>query len=281
ADQYSRLKWLVMLFNNQVQQKSSEREQMPNVMETHVINAKEDYGQAEHDHLVGAKQVVDEEVMPTLPQPLESTIVILSPEESSDVARENEKKDAVMEIIQLINANSDKLEKNTEEYATLGMWDFAGQYVFYTTHQTFLSYRAIYLMVIDLSQQITAIINDECFIDTAGLKLCQVQETIDTWMNLIHSCTPSSQPGIPAVILVGTHVDKIQEKQMPAKGVKSDTQTPTSDTEDFTFPTTSKQDDNATNTQPRPSTFLRSVRKFLKPRKYKRSEEKTIGSSST
>ncbi|KAL3854628.1 hypothetical protein ACJMK2_013889 [Sinanodonta woodiana] len=68
---------------------------------------------------------------------------------------------------------------------------------------------------------------------------------------------------------------------MPAKGVKSDTQTPTSDTEDFTFPTTSKQDDNATNTQPRPSTFLRSVRKFLKPRKYKRSEEKTIGSSST
>ncbi|KAL3854626.1 hypothetical protein ACJMK2_013887 [Sinanodonta woodiana] len=212
ADQYSRLKWLVMLLNNQVQQKSSEREQMPKVMKTHVITAKEDYGQAEHDHLVGAKQDVDEEVMPTLPQPLESPIVILSPEESSDVARENGKKDAVMEIIQLINANSDKLEITKEEYAKLGIWDFAGQYVFYTTHQTFLSYRAIYLLVIDLSQQITALIEDECFIDTAGLKLCQVQETIDTWMNLIHSCTPSSQPGIPAVILVGTHVDKINER---------------------------------------------------------------------
>ncbi|KAL3854522.1 hypothetical protein ACJMK2_013787 [Sinanodonta woodiana] len=34
---------------------------------------------------------------------------------------------------------------------------------------------------------------------------------IDTWMNLIHSCAPSSQSGIPAVILVGTHVDKIPE----------------------------------------------------------------------
>ncbi|KAL3854636.1 hypothetical protein ACJMK2_013897 [Sinanodonta woodiana] len=281
ADQYSRLKWLVMLFNNQVQQKSSEREQMPKVMETHVITAKEDYGQAEHDHLVGDKQDVDEEVMPPLPQPLESPIVVLSPEESSDVARENEKKDTVMEIVQLINANSDKLEITKEEYAKLGIWDFAGQYVFYTTHQTFLSYRAIYLLVIDLSQQITALIEDECFIDTAGLKLCQVQETIDTWMNLIHSCTPSSQPGIPAVILVGTHVDKINEKQMPAKGVKSDTQTPTSDTEEFTLPTTSKQDDNATNAQPRPSTFLRFVRKFPKKRKSKRSEGKTIGSSST
>ncbi|KAK3587463.1 hypothetical protein CHS0354_007955 [Potamilus streckersoni] len=31
-------------------------------------------------------------------------------------------------------------------------------------------------------------------------------------MNSIHSCTPSPQSGIPAVILVGTHVDKIPEK---------------------------------------------------------------------
>ncbi|KAL3854635.1 hypothetical protein ACJMK2_013896 [Sinanodonta woodiana] len=212
AEENLSLQRLVKLLNEQVQKKPNPNEQVPKEMEMHVNTAIQDNGKDQHYLAVRANQDIDEDVMPTLSQPVESPIAILSPEVSSDIARENEKKDVVMEIIQLVNTNSDKLEKSLEEYATLGMWDFAGQYVFYTTHQTFLSYRAVYLLVIDLSQHITAIIQDECFIDTAGLKLCQVQETIDTWMNMIHSCTSSSKPGIPAVILVGTHVDKITEK---------------------------------------------------------------------
>ncbi|KAL3854642.1 hypothetical protein ACJMK2_013903 [Sinanodonta woodiana] len=212
AEENLSLQRLVKLLNEQVQKKPNPNEQVPKEMEMHVNTAMQDNGKDQHYLAVRANQDIDEDVMPTLSQPVESPIAILSPEVSSDIARENEKKDVVMEIIQLVNTNSDKLEKSLEEYATLGMWDFAGQYVFYTTHQTFLSYRAVYLLVIDLSQHITAIIQDECFIDTAGLKLCQVQETIDTWMNMIHSCTSSSKPGIPAVILVGTHVDKIPEK---------------------------------------------------------------------
>ncbi|KAL3854589.1 hypothetical protein ACJMK2_013853 [Sinanodonta woodiana] len=212
AEQYLRLQWLVKLFNEQVQHKSSDKEQMPKEIHTHVITENQDNIPAHHDVSAKTNHDIDENIMPTLSQPVESPIAISIPESSSYIARENEKKDAVMEIIQLVNANSDKLVKSMEEYAKVGMWDFAGQYVFYTTHQTFLSYRAIYLLVIDLSQQITALIQDECFIDTAGLKLCQVQETIDTWMNLIHSCTPSPQSGIPAVILVGTHLDKIPER---------------------------------------------------------------------
>ena len=35
-------------------------------------------------------------------------------------------------------------------------WDFAGQNVFYTTHQTFLSHRAIYLLVLDLTRPLHA-----------------------------------------------------------------------------------------------------------------------------
>ncbi|KAL3854629.1 hypothetical protein ACJMK2_013890, partial [Sinanodonta woodiana] len=212
AEENLSLQRLVKLLNEQVQKKPNPNEQVPKEMEMHVNTAMQDNGKDQHYLAVRANQDIDENVMPTLSQHVESPIAILSPEVSSDIARENEKKDVVMEIIQLVNTNSDKLEKSLEEYAKLGMWDFAGQYVFYTTHQTFLSYRAVYLLVIDLSQHITAIIQDECFIDTAGLKLCQVQETIDTWINLIHSCTPSSKSGIPAVILVGTHVDKIPEK---------------------------------------------------------------------
>ncbi|KAL3854519.1 hypothetical protein ACJMK2_013784, partial [Sinanodonta woodiana] len=220
AEQYMQLQWLVKLFNEQVQQKPNDKQQVLKEMETLVSTAKEDNGHpVQHIH-VRVKEDIDEEVLPTLSQPVESLIDNLSLEANRVVAKENEKKDAVMEIIQLINASSEKLEKSIEEYAKLGIWDFAGQYVFYTTHQTFLSYRALYLLVIDLSQQMTELVKDECFIDTAGMKLCQVQETIDTWMNLIHSSTPSPQPGIPvnlasgipAVFLIGTHVDKIPER---------------------------------------------------------------------
>jgi GTPase SAR1 family protein len=28
-------------------------------------------------------------------------------------------------------------------------WDFGGQYVYYTTHQTFMTYRALFLVVFD------------------------------------------------------------------------------------------------------------------------------------
>ncbi|KAL3854596.1 hypothetical protein ACJMK2_013860, partial [Sinanodonta woodiana] len=249
--QYMRLQWLIKLFSEQVQHKSEPKE-----IETNVITANQENIPAHHDVLAKAYQDTDEDVMPTLSQPVESHIEISIHEASSDIGRENEKKDAVMEIIQLINENSEKLVKSMEEYAKLGIWDFAGQYVFYTTHQTFLSYRAVYLLVIDLSQQITVFIEDECFIDTAGFKLCQVHETIDTWMNLIHSCTPSPQSGIPAVILVGTHLDKIIEEKLPSKGDKSGTQIMTSDTVDVTLPTTSTHADNVTTKQPRPSTFL-------------------------
>ncbi|KAL3889377.1 hypothetical protein ACJMK2_001721, partial [Sinanodonta woodiana] len=87
------------------------------------------------------------------------------------------------------------------------------QYVFYTTHQTFMTSRAIYLLVIDLSQQITDLIkDDECFIDMEGIKQYQVHDFIEIWLNSVHSCEPPSQPGTPPVILVGTHVDKIPEK---------------------------------------------------------------------
>ncbi|KAL3854564.1 hypothetical protein ACJMK2_013828, partial [Sinanodonta woodiana] len=175
AEQYLMLQRLVKLFNRQVQQKSNDKEQVSKYTETHVITSKEDDGHASLGHSVNADRHIDEEVMPSLSQPVESPIANLSLDASSDVAIEVEKKDAVMEIIRLVNANSDRLEKSLEEYAKLGMWDFAGQYVFYTTHQTFLSCRAVYLLVLDLSQQITSLIQDEFFIDTAGSKKCQVQ----------------------------------------------------------------------------------------------------------
>lgn len=41
------------------------------------------------------------------------------------------------------------------------IWDFGGQHVYYTSHQTFLSNRAIYLLVMDISKPLNTVI-DTC-----------------------------------------------------------------------------------------------------------------------
>ncbi|KAK3595401.1 hypothetical protein CHS0354_008835 [Potamilus streckersoni] len=123
------------------------------------------------------------------------------------------KNDPAMEILELLVENADKLERVKEVSAGLSMWDFAGQYIFYTTHQTFLTRRAVYLLVIDLSQQIKDLVkDDECFFDREGIKPCKVHDLAEIWLNSIHSCAPSPQAGIPPVILVGTHMDKIPQE---------------------------------------------------------------------
>ncbi|KAL3888019.1 hypothetical protein ACJMK2_000403, partial [Sinanodonta woodiana] len=130
----------------------------------------------------------------------------------NDTSIESEKKiDTMMEIIRLVNENADKLVKNIENYAAVSVWDFAGQYPFYSTHQMFLTSRAIYLLVIDLSQQITDLIKDDkCFLDAKGINPRQVLDLFQIWMNSIHSSVKSPKDIVP-VILVGTHVDKLLE----------------------------------------------------------------------
>ena len=139
-------------------------------------------GHHHHGLPVSANHLISQEVkhpplQPTQPppQPAQSPIARVGPESSSESGAKTNEKDAVMEILQLVNENSGQLNKSNVEYAALGLWDFAGQHVFYTTHQTFLTSRAIYLLVIDLSQQVTDLIqDDECFLDMEGLKLYNV-----------------------------------------------------------------------------------------------------------
>ncbi|KAK3598164.1 hypothetical protein CHS0354_013875 [Potamilus streckersoni] len=221
AEKYSRLQRLVKLLNERAQKqefKSEQerksklkhqfaREKHDNVLHQHDKHIKKELntGHKNHDQPVIAEPETNHEIKPPPFQPVQS------PDASSGI--KSKEKDTVMEILKLVNEHSGKLDKSTMEYAALALWDFAGQYVFYTTHQTFLTSRAVYLLVIDLSQQITDLIKDDaCFLDTEGMKLCKVYEMIEIWLNSIHSCTPSSHSGIPPVILVGTHVDKIPEK---------------------------------------------------------------------
>ncbi|KAL3889550.1 hypothetical protein ACJMK2_001888 [Sinanodonta woodiana] len=156
-------------------------------------------------------------------------------EPGENIAIESHKRDPLREMLQVVKENPDKLKQDVRKYARLTILDFAGQYSFYTTHQMFLTRRAIYLMVLNVSEQITDDVEDDCYLDTAGKIKCKVQELLEIWMNSIHSCARSDKEGVnpanspdsslssvipPPVILVGTHIDQIRKRQSVIRAEK-------------------------------------------------------------
>lgn len=74
---------------------------------------------------------------------------ILQPTNAT-VSHEHPFEQAEKEIKSMLQSEVDFRDK--EDYATLLLWDFAGDTEFYQTHQTFLSPDAIYLVVTKLNK---------------------------------------------------------------------------------------------------------------------------------
>lgn len=53
-----------------------------------------------------------------------------------------------------------KERKEVRNCAPVQVWDFGGQAIFYTTHQTFLSPRCVYTLVIDVSRKLFDLVDD-------------------------------------------------------------------------------------------------------------------------
>ncbi|XP_033761570.1 uncharacterized protein LOC117343338 [Pecten maximus] len=97
-----------------------------------------------------------------------------------------------------------------KNYGELSVWDFAGQFVFYTTHHTFLTPRAVYLLVTRLDQSINdPVDNDQCVLDVTGCKELKIRDLVSYWMNSVHLYSHSVEHQ-PPVVLVGTHLDKVE-----------------------------------------------------------------------
>ena len=58
-------------------------------------------------------------------------------------------------LIQHLKGLTLQKEKTTEHHITLDLWDFAGQHLYYASYPVFLSKRAVYLLVYNLSKSLT------------------------------------------------------------------------------------------------------------------------------
>ncbi|KAK3609671.1 hypothetical protein CHS0354_035956 [Potamilus streckersoni] len=80
---------------------------------------------------------------------------------------------------------------------TYSVWDFAGQTVYYNTHQFFLSNRAVYLLL-------------------WNIRLGYEHAGLDFWLSSI-ACHAPKAP----ILVVGTHCDKVEKTKLPQESLQS------------------------------------------------------------
>ena len=142
----------------------------------------------------------------------------------------------VHELLEYVRGEGD-ITKG-ESVTSLDVWDFAGQQLYYASHPLFLSSRALYILVHNLSKPLFAQAQPCVRQGTSDIPLKNPKnetnlENLLSWLATIHSITQvkgeqdigaqSRLPYLrPPVLIVGTHADK-QSPQYIA-GMKSEIQ---------------------------------------------------------
>ena len=107
----------------------------------------------------------------------------------------------------------------------LSVWDFAGQHLYYASHSVFLSHRAVYVVVYNLSKNLSARAKPSAKQGTLDIVLENPtnQTNLDnllSWLVSVHCIRPTAdeaskvlkEKGLtylrPPVFVVGTHADK-------------------------------------------------------------------------
>ncbi|XP_076081055.1 uncharacterized protein LOC143051962 [Mytilus galloprovincialis] len=87
-------------------------------------------------------------------------------------------------------------------------WDFGGQYVYLTTHQTFMTFRALFLVVFDGSKDLHEQVPDVmCF---PGQHMTPTPAVfLQYWVNSILTYCKVVYASIPKILFVATHKDKV------------------------------------------------------------------------
>ncbi|KAH3690488.1 hypothetical protein DPMN_191432 [Dreissena polymorpha] len=121
----------------------------------------------------------------------------------------------------MLETTSDNSEKGkalldeSKSEITVSVWDFAGQTLYYSTHQFFLNKRSIYVVVMDMTKCLEDVVSksDGIGIWCGLVDDCTYLDIFKFWLNAIHmnSDYQSGKRTIkPTVILVGTRKDKMK-----------------------------------------------------------------------
>ncbi|XP_070536673.1 uncharacterized protein [Ptychodera flava] len=127
-------------------------------------------------------------------------------------------------LLEHLNVNTVAMDMNS--FCDFGLWDFAGQSIYYTTHQVFLDNKSIYILVADASRDL----DDDCPMDeceSRGERQCwkkkmKYKDYLTFWLNSIHTCSKKSTEKLdingqkyssPLVILVATKKDELSQDE--------------------------------------------------------------------
>ncbi|XP_076083989.1 uncharacterized protein LOC143054825 isoform X1 [Mytilus galloprovincialis] len=145
----------------------------------------------------------------TQPQASQSLSLQMS---SSESKRQQMKKKMTTKMTKKeIRKRMEKVLKSGKYKMKVGrliFWDFGGQYVYYTTHQTFMTFRALFLVVFDGSKELNEEVPDVlCF---PGQHMTPTPAVfLLHWVNSILTYCKVVYVGIPKILFVATHKDKI------------------------------------------------------------------------
>ena len=111
-----------------------------------------------------------------------------------------------------------------ESYVTIDIWDFAGQHLYYASHPIFLSQRALYILVHNLSKPLDTAAEPCMRQGSNDVKLENPNnetnmENLLSWLATVHSVALATDDTDddaqhelsylrPPVFIVGTHADK-------------------------------------------------------------------------
>ncbi|CAH3181780.1 unnamed protein product, partial [Porites lobata] len=112
-----------------------------------------------------------------------------------------------------------------ESVVSIELWDFAGQHLYYASHPVFLSSRALYILVCNLSKSLhdtakPCVRQGSCNVDLENPNGETNLENLLSWLSTVHSVAQMKRETCddeeeevphylrPPVIIVGTHADK-------------------------------------------------------------------------
>ena len=140
-----------------------------------------------------------------------------------------------MTVLSLIERGLKKNDTSDNEGIWPVVWDFAGQAVYHAIHPIFLSQEAIYVLVSDLTKELSA--PAQCRIrppnqDEIEVNSPYVEDTnldhMMRWLDLVHSLgrpefqrkLANTKDVLSPVVLVGTHADGVRDPYKKMESVK-------------------------------------------------------------